>query len=114
MVGNDTIRRTAYLRRCIFGILRLPVPHIFRFRLELLPFILLFCDFGRGWRKLQLNFSVKGGKFGLQLLQLVLLSISSTSFFALYWSMMEGILSIALRKLRAAANGSAIARCPLL
>lgn len=73
MVGNDTIRRTAYLRRCIFGILRLPVPHIFRFRLELLPFILLFCDFGRGWRKLQLNFSVKGGKFGLQLLQLVLL-----------------------------------------
>ena len=33
---------------------------------------------------------------------------------ALYWSMMEGILSIALRKLRAAANGSAIARCPLL
>ena len=38
----------------------------------------------------------------------------STSFFALYWSMMEGILSIALRKLRAAANGSAIARCPLL
>lgn len=26
MVGNDTIRRTAYLRRCIFGILRLPVP----------------------------------------------------------------------------------------
>ena len=33
MVGNDTIRRTAYLRRCIFGILRLPVPHIFRFRL---------------------------------------------------------------------------------
>ena len=35
--------------------------------------ILLFCDFGRGWRKLQLNFSVKGGKFGLQLLQLVLL-----------------------------------------
>jgi hypothetical protein len=62
MVGNDTIRRTAYLRRCIFGILRLPVPHIFRFRLELLPFILLFCDFGRGWRKLQLNFSVKGGK----------------------------------------------------
>ncbi len=69
MVGNDTIRRTAYLRRCIFGILRLPVPHIFRFRLELLPFILLFCDFGRGWRKLQLNFSVKGGKFGLQLLQ---------------------------------------------
>ena len=42
------------------------------------------------------------------------ISISSTSFFALYWSMMEGILSIALRKLRAAANGSAIARCPLL
>ena len=31
---------------------------------SLLPFILLFCDFGRGWRKLQLNFSVKGGKFG--------------------------------------------------
>ena len=73
MVGNDTIRRTAYLRRCIFGILHLPVPHIFRFRFDLLPLVLLFGDFGRGRRKLQLYLAVKGGKFGLQLLQLVLL-----------------------------------------
>ena len=53
--------------------MRLPVPHIFRFRLDLLPFFLLFGDFGRGRRKFQLYFSVKGGKFGFQLLQLVLL-----------------------------------------
>ena len=36
-------------------------------------------------------------------------SFSCTSFFALYWSMMDGILSNAFRKLRAAATGSAIA-----
>lgn len=36
-------------------------------------------------------------------------SFSCTSFFALYWSMMDGILSYAFRKLRAAATGSAIA-----
>ena len=41
-------------------------------------------------------------------------SFSSTLFFALYWSMVEGIFSNAFRKLRAAATGSAIARCPLL
>ena len=41
------------------------------------------------------------------------ISRSSTSFFALYWSMMEGMRSSALRKFRAAATGSAIAdvRC---
>jgi len=53
--------------------LPLPVPHIFRFRFDLLPLVLLFGDFGRGRRKLQLYLAVKGGKFGLQLLQLVLL-----------------------------------------
>lgn len=37
------------------------------------------------------------------------ISFFSTSFFALYWSMMDGILSNAFRKLRAAATGSAIA-----
>ena len=41
-------------------------------------------------------------------------SFFSTSFFALYWSIMDGIRSNAFRKLRAAATGSAIARCPLL
>ena len=71
--GNSFTCRTAYLWRCISGILHLPVPHIFRFRLDLLPIILLFGDFGRGRRKLQLNLAVEGGKFGLQLLQLVLL-----------------------------------------
>ena len=77
MVGNEIARgtsftcRTAYLWRCISVILRLPVPHIFRFRLELLPFILLFGDFGRGRRKFQLYFSVKCSKFGLLLFQFV-------------------------------------------
>ena len=42
------------------------------------------------------------------------ISYSSTSFFALYWPIMEGIRSSAFRKLRAAAIGSAIAKCPLL
>ena len=74
MVGNDTIRRTAYLRRCIFGILRLPVPHIFRFRLDLLPFVLLFGDFGRGWRKLQLNFRSRAASSDFN-------CFSSSSFF---------------------------------
>ena len=41
-------------------------------------------------------------------------SFSSTSFFPLYWSIMDGIRSNAFRKLRAAATESAIARCPLL
>ena len=34
VIGDNTFRWIAYLRRCIFGILRLPVPHIFRFRPE--------------------------------------------------------------------------------
>ena len=73
MVGNDTIRRTAYLRRCNSVILRLPVPHIFHFRFDLLPIILFFGDFWCRRSKLQLYLAVEGGKFGLQLLQLVLL-----------------------------------------
>lgn len=42
------------------------------------------------------------------------ISFSSIPFFSLYWSMMPGIRSSALRKLLAAAWVSAIARCPLL
>lgn len=41
-------------------------------------------------------------------------SFSCTSFFALYWSMMDGILSYAFRKLRAAATGAAIANMQLM
>ena len=77
--------------------------------------------------QLKLYLAVQCGEFGLQLFQLVLLLphlaryllqlrnlLSSTSFLDLYWSMMVGILSNAFRKFRAAAIGSAIARCPLL
>lgn len=70
--GTLFICRTAYLWRCISVILRRPVPHDFRFRLDLLPFVLLVGDFGRG-RKFQLYLAVEGGKFGLQLFQFVLL-----------------------------------------
>ena len=69
MVGNEVargtsfIRQTAYQRRCTFGILRLPVPHNFHSRLDLLPLVFLFGDFGRWRRKLQLYLAVKGGKF---------------------------------------------------
>ena len=122
--------RTAYddmaadiVMRCIVRLRRM-----FRFRWGLtalfLPltgrFLLLGCQ-------LQLYLAVEGGKFGFQSFQLVLLlpclarytrncgiSCSSASFFALYWSMTEGIFSSAFRKFMAAAWVSAIARCPLL
>ena len=41
-------------------------------------------------------------------------SFSCTSFFALYWSMIDVILSYAFRKLRAAATGAAIANMQLM
>ena len=39
------------------------VSHTFRFRFDLLPFMLLFGDFGCRRRKFQLYLAVKGGKF---------------------------------------------------
>lgn len=102
--------------------------HMFRFRHCLtalfLPltgrFLLLGCQ-------LQLYLAVKGGKFGFQLLQFILFLpclarylpqlrylLLQHFFFALYWSMTEGIFSSAFRKFTAAAWVSAIARCPLL
>lgn len=132
MVANDVARwislihRAAYLR-CIISLLWRYAPYTFRNRLDLLSILFFFVGFLRRRRKFQLYLSVKCGKFGLKLFQFVLLfhtlpaiscncgtSFSSTSFFPLYWSIMDGIRSNAFRKLRAAATESAIARCPLL
>ena len=71
--GIPLSHRAAYLLRHIFGILRLPVLRVVRFRPDLLPPVFLFGGFRCGRRKLQLNPAVEGGKFGLQLFQFVLL-----------------------------------------
>ena len=73
MVSGEIFRRTAYLRRCLFGILPDTVSHAFCFRLDLLPLFILFGDFRCRRRKFQLYLAVKCGKFGLQLFKFILL-----------------------------------------
>lgn len=127
VVGNKIARRTAFIHRAaylrhIFGVLWRYVSYTFRIRFDLLSVILLFGDFGR--RRLKLNcifrssaassdFNCFSSSSFFHTFPAISYncetSFSCTSFFALYWSMMDGILSNAFRKLRAAATGSAIA-----
>ena len=78
MVGNEIARRTSFIHRvaylrCIFGGLWWHVPYTSRIRLNLLPILFFFGNFGRRRRKFQLYLAVERGNFGLQLFQLIFL-----------------------------------------
>ena len=103
--------------------------HVRAFRLLFRLFFLvalpvLFCVF-LSRSQLKLYLAVQCGEFGLQLFQLVLLLPHLARYLlqlrnllfqhlVLRPVLVDGIFSNAFRKLRAAATGSAIARCPLL
>ena len=86
-----------------------------------------FCDLRRRRSKLQLYLPVKRGKFGLQPFQLVLLLphlaryLLQLRYLALQHLVLRlvlvdggGYLLQRVQEVRAAATGSAIAKCPLL
>lgn len=127
VVGNKIARRTAFIHRAaylrhIFGVLWRYVSYTFRIRFDLLSVILLFATSGVGGSSSNCIFRSSAASSDFNCFSSSSFfhtfpaisyncetSFSCTSFFALYWSMMDGILSNAFRKLRAAATGSAIA-----
>ena len=131
MIGNEIARRTSFIHRAanlrdIIGLLWRYAPYTFRIWLDLLPVLFFFGDFCAGGASSNciLRSSAASSDFNcfssssfFHTLPAISCncgtSFSSTSFFALYWSMMDGILSNAFRKLRAAATGqpSPDARC---
>ncbi len=121
MVGNKIARRTAFIHRAaylrhIFGVLWRYVSYTFR-----IPFSFSAtsgvggsssnCIFRSSAASSDFNCFSSSSFFHTfpAISYNCGTSFSCTSFFALYWSMMDGILSYAFRKLRAAATGSAIA-----
>lgn len=127
VVGNKIARRTAFIHRAaylrhIFGVLWRYVSYTFRIRFDLLSVILLSATSGVGGSSSNCIFRSSAASSDFNCFSSSSFfhtfpaisyncetSFSCTSFFALYWSMMDGILSNAFRKLRAAATGSAIA-----
>lgn len=132
VVGNKIARRTAFIHRAaylrhIFGVLWSYVSYTFRIRFDLLSVILLSATSGVGGSSSNCIFRSSAASSDFNCFSSSSFfhtfpaisyncgtSFSCTSFFALYWSMMDGILSYAFRKLRAAATGSAIANMQLM
>ena len=112
MVGNKIARRTAFIHRAaylrhIFGVLWRYVSYTFRIRFDLLSVILLSATSGVGGSSSNCIFRSSAASSDFNCFSSSSFfhtfpaisyncgtSFSCTSFFALYWSMMDGILSM--------------------